>query len=69
MMSGYELSDYAFIGNIHQVGYTVLQVKEVILILFMKLIPIEGDVNMQTNPYITVTGTVTSFMLMITHLP
>jgi len=27
----------------------------------MKLIPIEGDVNMENNPYITVTGTVASF--------
>lgn len=29
--------------------------------LFLKLIPIEGDVDMETNPYITVTGTVTNF--------
>jgi len=31
------------------------------LTLFIKLIPIEGDVDMETNPYITATGTVTSF--------
>jgi len=61
MTSGYQLSDYAFIGDIHQVSHDVLQLKKVILILFMKLIPIEGDVNMETNPYITVTGTVASF--------
>ena len=31
------------------------------LTLFIKLIPIEGDVDMETNPYIMATGTVTSF--------
>lgn len=38
-----------------------MEVKEVILILFIKLIPIKEDVNMETNPYITMTGTVTRF--------
>jgi hypothetical protein len=61
MTSGYELSDYAFVGDIHQVSYNVLEIKMIILILFLKLIPIEGDVDMETTPYITVTGTVTSF--------
>ena len=27
----------------------------------MKLIPIEGDIDMETNPYVTVTGTVSTF--------
>ena len=61
MTSGYQLSDYAFIGDIHQVSHDVLQLKKVILILFMKLIPIEGDMNIETNPYIIMTGTVASF--------
>ena len=61
MTSGYQLSDYAFIGDIQQVSYNILEIRSDFLILFIKLIPIEGDVNMETNPYITVTGTVTSF--------
>jgi hypothetical protein len=27
----------------------------------MKIIPFDGDVNMQTTPYITITGTVSKF--------
>jgi hypothetical protein len=30
-------------------------------ILSTKFIPFEGDLNMKTNPYVTVTGTVTNF--------
>ena len=61
MMSGFQLSDYAFVGDIHQVCHNISKTKKCTLILLMKLILIKGDVNMENNPYISVTGTATSF--------
>ena len=52
---------YAFVRDIHQVCHNIFKTKKCTLILLMKLIPIEGDVNMENNPYISITGTVTSF--------
>lgn len=59
-MSDFEVFDYAFVGDICQVSNSFSFITY-ILPHTTKLIPFDGDVNMQTNPYITITGTVTKF--------
>ena len=66
MTSGYELLDYAFVGDIHQVSMKYIFKTWRFSISSTKLLPLEGEIDMETNPYITVTGTST---LMITCSP
>jgi hypothetical protein len=61
-MSDFEASDYAFVGDISQVRISASVFHTLKLTnTFSKLIPFDGDVNMQINPYITVTGNVAKF--------
>jgi hypothetical protein len=59
-MADFEPSDYAFVGDISQVCNHLSFIRY-IYSHFIKLIFFDGDVNMQTNPHITVTGNVTKF--------
>ena len=61
-ISDFDASDYAFVGDIHQVCHNYLNTSTTFTHnTFHKLIPFEGDANMETNPYITITGNVTKF--------
>jgi hypothetical protein len=60
-MSDFEPSDYAFVGDIYQVRHTSFTLKQPPHPVFTKLIPFDGDVNMQVNPFITITGNVSKF--------
>lgn len=61
-MTGFEISDYAFVGDIYQVSDNASHsFSDFLTRHIIKLIPFDGDINMKTNPYITVTGNVTKF--------
>lgn len=61
-MSDFEPSDYAFIGDIHEVSVRPSTFQTHSLTTFIQLIPFEDDaVDMETNPYVTVTGSVSKF--------
>ena len=60
-MSGFEISDYAFVGDIYQVKISFILYSLHSHNRHFKLIPSDGDASMETNPYITMTGTVTKF--------
>jgi hypothetical protein len=60
-MCDFDVSDYAFVGDIHQVNNISLLLLTILTTSLTQLIPFDGDLDMQNNPYITVTGTVTRF--------
>ena len=61
-MSDFDVSDYAFVGDIYQVRHDLpYAINSNSHNIRYKLIPFDGEVNMETNPYITITGSVTKF--------
>jgi hypothetical protein len=60
LMSDFEVSDYAFTGDIQQVNPLIL-IPFILTNHTVQLIPFDGDLDMQNNPYINITGNVTKF--------
>ena len=61
-LSDFEVSEYAFVGDIQQVSSNAFPFIYYFLTTHsLQLIPFDGDLNMQTNPYITITGNVSKF--------